>query len=212
MIKDSLVQIITTIALSLVILCISIELTVSFKPLFYYDINALHIEQDASMNRGDIVKNYDYLINFVYSRDKVNFKLPTLPSSVDASEHFYQVKNLFIEMSYILVGGIIILVLGVIYSIRKKQFKFLNWGPILLTSFIVIMGIFFTTNFDETFTIFHKLFFRNSLWLFDPNTDPVITMLPETFFLHCGIMILAIILISSCLLILLGKKLKKYKS
>jgi integral membrane protein (TIGR01906 family) len=211
LIKDSFVELITTVALSIVILCICVELTVSFKPLYYYDINALHIEKEASMNRKDIVKNYDYLINFIYKKDKANFNLPTLPSSSNAIMHFYQVQKLFIDMSYILEVGILISALGVIFSIKKKSYRFLSWVPKVLFSFIFIMAIFFITDFDKTFSIFHKILFRNSLWLFDPTTDPVINMLPETYFLHCGLMILTSILVISSLFILVQKYLKKHK-
>ena len=32
--------------------------------------------------------------------------------------------------------------------------------------------------------MFHHIFFRNDLWLLDPNTDILIMMVPETFFFH----------------------------
>lgn len=38
-------------------------------------------------------------------------------------------------------------------------------------------------DFTSCFTLFHKLFFTNNLWIFDPETDYMIRMLPEGFFL-----------------------------
>lgn len=46
----------------------------------------------------------------------------------------------------------------------------------------------------------HKVFFDNDYWLFDPKYDPVITILPDRFFLHCGILIVLISVTQSALL------------
>ena len=51
--------------------------------------------------------------------------------------------------------------------------------------FAVIVGILaflFTQDFTRYFTVFHEIFFRNDLWMFDPETDLMIRMLPERFF------------------------------
>ena len=48
-------------------------------------------------------------------------------------------------------------------------------------------------NWDQVFVTFHKLFFSNDYWIFDPRTDPVITILPDEFFLHCAVMILCMV-------------------
>ena len=41
-------------------------------------------------------------------------------------------------------------------------------------------------DWEKAFTLMHKIFFDNNDWLFDPQTDPIITILPDTFFMHCG--------------------------
>jgi len=47
-------------------------------------------------------------------------------------------------------------------------------------------------DFNDFFIDFHKILFRNNDWLFDPSLDPIITALPDTFFLHCFIMAFAL--------------------
>ncbi len=47
--------------------------------------------------------------------------------------------------------------------------------PLLLTVPILL-------NFEKSFIIFHKLLFRNDYWIFNPDLDPVINILPEEFF------------------------------
>ena len=58
-------------------------------------------------------------------------------------------------------------------------------------------------DFDAAFTIFHRIFFPGKdNWLFNPFTDPIITLLPQDFFLHCALLILALLLGGCALLIL----------
>ena len=45
-----------------------------------------------------------------------------------------------------------------------------------------VLGGFMASNFNKCFTIFHKIFFDNDLWIFDPAKDYMIRMLPEGFF------------------------------
>ena len=52
----------------------------------------------------------------------------------------------------------------------------------LLGGAAIILAVWCTVDFSRVFVIFHKLFFRNDLWLFDPETDYMIQMLPEGFF------------------------------
>ena len=58
----------------------------------------------------------------------------------------------------------------------------------------------FNHNFNYFFVKFHEAVFSNDYWIFDPDKDPVINILPQEVFFHIGILILAIILIISILL------------
>ena len=64
----------------------------------------------------------------------------------------------------------------------------------------IITAIPIVINFNYFFIKFHEAVFSNDYWIFDPNIDPVINMLPQDIFFHIGILILAIILIISILL------------
>lgn len=46
-------------------------------------------------------------------------------------------------------------------------------------------------------------------WIFDETTDPVITLLPDGYFMHCALMILAIIFLSSLLSFILYQEKKR---
>ena len=72
----------------------------------------------------------------------------------------------------------------------------------------VLLSIPIAINFNACFIMFHKIMFSNDYWIFNPEIDPVINMLPETFFMHMGVAILAIMLICSIVLQLIYRKLK----
>lgn len=71
-----------------------------------------------------------------------------------------------------------------------------------------LLAIPIAINFNACFIMFHKIMFSNDYWIFNPEIDPVINMLPETFFMHMGVAILAIMLICSIVLQLIYRKLK----
>ena len=78
---------------------------------------------------------------------------------------------------------------GVVLLIRTK----VDWKRLLPKSFLItigsfigvtlVAGVLFMTDFHRYFMIFHEIFFKNDLWLLDPDTDLLIRMLPEGFFL-----------------------------
>ena len=97
----------------------------------------------------------------------------------------------------------------------KKLFNFifnivykslLLWSGIFL---IILLGI--IINFNATFILFHKIFFRNDLWILDPRTDYLLIMFPERFFLEVCLAILIVFVIINLLFFmtswLLDKKL-----
>jgi integral membrane protein (TIGR01906 family) len=49
---------------------------------------------------------------------------------------------------------------------------------------LILLGILVVTDFTRYFTIFHEIFFNNDLWILNPNTDLLIQMLPEPFFVN----------------------------
>ena len=48
---------------------------------------------------------------------------------------------------------------------------------------MALLFLFTLLDFNKYFTYFHLIFFDNDLWLLDPNTDLLIQMLPEEFFI-----------------------------
>ncbi|GAD15930.1 TIGR01906 family protein [Lentilactobacillus otakiensis DSM 19908 = JCM 15040] len=113
------------------------------------------------------------------------FKAGLFFSSAKGLQHFHDVKNLVLFNNAV---GIVLVPLGgyLLHQLNKKSLTWLLITPIkvIITASLVIIALMFV-NFEQVFIAFHEVLFRNQDWIFDPNTDPVINMLPDTFFLEC---------------------------
>ena len=80
---------------------------------------------------------------------------------------------------------------------------------LLLTGIPVVIGIYALIDWEKLFVSFHKLFFSNDYWLFDPATDPVILILPDGFFFQCLAVILVLVIGSGLICIARAIKIRK---
>lgn len=193
-------NILTSICLALFIISASITITLNFRPLYYHDISALKIEETSGFSKNIIKKNYDNLIDYNQFFYSGRLKL-TMPMSEEGQIHFADVKKIFDTVEILCIITLILSVFLIKKQITQHDFEFLKLSSIITILLPSIAGIFTAVNWESTFIMFHKIMFRNDYWLFDEATDPVITILPDDFFLHCAIMIIVLILISSLLCI-----------
>ena len=132
--------------------------------------------------------------------------------------HMADVKNLFLgglKLRWILLAAAV--VLAFILLIRKVKLREILSGAYfralaICGSLTVILGILFSSDFNTYFTIFHEIFFTNDLWLFDPETDYMIRMLPEGFFYDMVMRIGLCFIIGLVLLTLLFWMLRRKKN
>lgn len=184
-------------------ICFAILATLSFTPLYYFDVQHLAIAEQSGISLARIVENYNYTIHYLLNPFPQTFDLPSLAYSTAGRIHFQDVKRIFIAVDFMFVVTAVISVIGIWKHVRRRDFNFLKTAAIALTLFTVIPLIMFAIDFNGTFILFHKLFFRNNYWIFDPRTDPIITILPETFFLHAALLILGIITIGIITMVLI---------
>ncbi len=193
------------IFLSLFIIGASILLTVGFKELYYFDIENLNIATNNNLSIEEVKQNYDYMIDYNLGKISGEFNLPTIKSSLEGKIHFEEVREIIQNVLKMLLVSLIISVVGIYISLRNKNINFLNLTSKLILILPVVVSIPMIVNFDKTFILFHEIMFDNDYWIFDPEKDPVINLLPQEFFLHAGIMIVVLILLSSLIFRLLYK-------
>ena len=200
-----------SIALSLFLISISVKATLAFRPLYYFDIDNLNIASDYKMPKEEIIKNYNILIDYIQDKKITKLNMPSFPTSKEGEIHFIEVKNIFMKFNTLLYVTGIISLLGIILKLKDRNLSFLKWSSIGLIAIPLILSVPFAINFDKSFTAFHKIFFNNDYWEFDPVKDPIINVLPQEFFLHCAIVILALIALFSIILYFIYRKNKTIK-
>lgn len=192
-------DIITAISWMIFIITLAIVLTVFFKPLYYSDIHRLGIDISSGMSVEQIKRNYDILIQYQSIFYQGTLQLPDFVMSNAGRIHFEEVKQIFeILQMVLIISTCSSLILGY-QQIKNRQYLFLRLTAIITIVIPSIIGIIAMMDFNTAFVIFHKIAFRNDFWIFDYTTDPVISILPETFFMHCFIMIVMIIVILSAI-------------
>lgn len=198
----------TALAIAIAVILLSVKFTLNFKPLYYSDISRLNIEANTDLSQEGIKTAYDYLIYYINSDEDISFEIPGLPSSEAGAIHFREVKGIFKMLDYLLYGCCAAALYGIYFCAKKREFSFLKLSSNLILIISASAALAFSINFDFAFTLFHKLFFANDYWLFDPATDPVINLLPAEFFFHCLMLIVACIAVSSLILRLAERKLR----
>jgi integral membrane protein (TIGR01906 family) len=208
---NKFVTIILSIALTLFLISITVKATLAFRQLYSYDLDHLNIAKDYGMAKEEIMKNYNILIDYTQKKSIAKLYMPSFPMSRQGEIHFTEVKALFMKFNTLMYITGIASILGIILMIKEKSYKYLKYSSTLLLALPIILAIPFAINFDASFTIFHKMFFKNNYWEFDPVKDPIINVLPQEFFFHCAVMILLILAIFSLICYVIYKKSKKNK-
>ena len=102
--------------------------------------------------------------------------------------HMLDVKKLFMGGFYLrnVLLAFVFLSLFILYAMDEQKMKkpgkaILSSGFTLIVISLALVAMVFT-DFQKYFIIFHKIFFRNELWILYPETDVLIQMLPIEFF------------------------------
>lgn len=204
----SVLLVISTVVLTITF---SIGLPIYFRPFYYAHIEALDMPYVTDLTKEEIKEAYDEVLDFCTQRGG-EFSAGVLKFSEEGASHFADCKKLFnlnlfaLLVSATLIGVIIILKRTKIITLaRPRGYNLGFWAGIgTLVSFATVGGL-AALDFDEAFRIFHTLFFPGKdNWLFDPDLDEVIRIMPEEFFMNCAILILASIVVISLSFITVG--------
>ena len=203
---------ILALVLTLTIISVSVVFTLAFRPLYYLDISALDISEQSGYPEEEIRENYDVLIdyNMSFGEDKLEF--PTLAMSEPGRIHFEEVRDIFNIFKYMAMAGAVLSIGGIVFCVRRKEYRYLKLTSILAVALPAVLGLLVALNWDWAFVTFHHIAFDNDYWIFDPLTDPVITILPDTFFMHCALMILGCVVLGSVVCGLAYRKCKNSKN
>ncbi|KRM87014.1 TIGR01906 family membrane protein [Liquorilactobacillus vini] len=169
------------ICLMVFFLSCCIVLTLNFTPIYYYFVYHYHLGAKVDLSNRQLITQYHQLLAYLNFPWVTDLKLK-LKMSTDGLIHFQDVKKL------VLINYLCLLISGwpAIKKLRQIQ-RLDSWWQLYLPSCYLLAAAaiiltFAVLDFSDFFIAFHQLLFRNQDWIFDPQTDPIIKVLPESFF------------------------------
>lgn len=198
---SKLLALFTGVFTALLVLTASIAAPLLCRPFYYAHIEALDLDGYTGLSVAQIKQAFDQVMDYCLGL-RSDFAAGVLPFSQSGASHFADVRVLFLLDLWVAVISLAALVVLFVIGRKRKltPAPLLGHGPgfwaaIGLGGLFLIVGGLAATNFDRAFVVFHSLFFPGKTnWLFDWRTDPIILLLPETFFRNCAVLILALLI------------------
>lgn len=153
------------------------------------------------MELDDVMAVTEYMMDYLIGKEDVL----SIETDVDGEYqdffneqdrlHMADVQNLFLGglrlRNMLTVAAVLLLMLLFVLKADMRTLLLKAYGIAMgvFGAALAFFGVAFSIDFTTCFTIFHKIFFTNDLWLFDPETDYMIRMLPEGFFFDMAVRI-----------------------
>lgn len=194
------------------VLSASIAVPLLWRGFYYLHIDAMELPAQTGWTAEEIRGAFDEMMDYCVYRQP--FGTGVLKWSEEGYAHFRDCELLFrLDFTVLAVALASVLLLWLMRS-ERKAVCVLGRGPLfwagagLAGLFAVIAGL-AALDFDRAFVVFHTLFFPGkSNWIFDYRTDEIILVLPQDFFMHCGMLIVGCLFIGCAGLIIADRKRK----
>lgn len=172
-------------------------------PIYSFVIDKYNLTNRTGLSADRLILNYKEIVSYLQVPGSQYLQLSDFAMSESGVIHFADVKIIFQALYVIVI--LFVIALGIFLVIRHHEkgralLSISNKGANLAFIVFSLLLVSISVNFSETFTMFHKIFFRNDYWVFDYRTDPVILALPEQLFLILSVIIIGL-LFAVCLLI-----------
>lgn len=204
---------------------IGISFILFFRSFFYSQINYLYLPYYTGYNYLELKESYDVLMNFLLFNDP--FSEGVFKYSEEGKAHFVDCQPLFLLNNILFIVSSIGLCSltflrkkGVYQTTKFKGLSITSWSVLVTYLFLIVIVIACAIDFYEAFRIFHMIFFPGKTnFVLNSETDPIINMFQEAFFINCALLI-GIVFIVLTLIPLIkdfidikrNKKLKKQNS
>lgn len=133
----------------------------------------------------------------------------TLPDS--ALDHLEDCLPVFATSRIAIVLSLVFALVGALLLVIRRQRKLAGWilfaVPLAVIGMIVTLGLWAFFDFDSLFTWIHGLFFANGTWVF-PIDSLLITLFPEAFWMGMGIVWVAVSILLSLIVCVIGRFVK----
>ena len=198
-------KIVRFVLLLIVIVCLffigvftSIE-AVAYNDSFYED---QYIRNNVSKNTGmsiDELMNVTQQIQLFLKGQREDFDIYAVRDdrygpifTQREQQHMVDVQDIFVTVRYIRNGCLVVLGILSLLIYRKDQGllrKLFRYASLIIIALLALFGIGVAFFFEPMFIALHHLLFTNTMWQLDPAHSVLINMVPEAFFIACGVRI-----------------------
>lgn len=148
----------------------------------------------------EIHENYSRMVDYLLQPQSGELTFIKLPMSEEGRVHFADVRALVQGLFKLVLPALgLALPLAYLLFVKKQDRLALKWSAGICLFFPLLIGSAMLINFEKSFIAFHRLFFHNDFWLFDPARDPIILYLPSSFFAAMGGLLLILLILAAVL-------------
>jgi len=181
-------------ALHLIAVLTAVHIVGTDDALYYREQMAADILPEAGISEAELRELDGRLADYLSGDSAALESSPPfndreMPHMRDCFELFQMLRRVRAR----LIPWTIVLALGGAWVLRdRRRARLCGWlSPLVLLAPLGGFALYAALDFDGAFTLFHRMLFRNDLWLLDPATDLLIRICPESMFMHMGVRILA---------------------
>ena len=190
--KSKLLTAFLILALALFAVSAGIAAPILSRSFYIAHVHALDLPEETGFSEETIMTAYDDVMRFCLRGGE--FSTGELGWTEVGRGHFADVGVLFLLSRRVKPAR----------PLGRGVSFWAGWGVLALFAAISAWG---ATDFDRAFTVFHHVFFPGKTnWLFDPDLDQIILILPEVYFRNCAILAIGIIAALCIVYILVGRK------
>lgn len=207
-------QYIMIVSVLLVVLLSVLEIIV-FNPDTFNNNYTEKTFEKSGFNKGELEDITTEMLLFLRG-DREDFDIKVNEVSVFTEKeqlHMNDVQALFINAEEIRIVCTIIIIIGLCVLIYRNDIntisRILIIAPICTFVFGVVILVLSLIDFNNSFDVFHDIFFDNELWILSKK-NLLIIMLPKSFFRYTAIRIIGYYLVIMIIILYGGVILKKY--
>jgi len=211
--RHSLFSVLMTLAALLFLITASVSVLLwASVPLYDLAIRLLKIPEATGYAAEICHRNYQVLANYLSLWGRKTLAFPDFPMSEAGEIHFGDVRQILFTVQAMALVGLPVLIFGYREGKKLRCLDWLRTTVTLAASLLaaIIAGV--VIDRTGTFILFHKLFFTNNYWQFDPAKDPVICILTEEVFLGAAIFIFLLMALGSGIYLRLRNKGEKKRN
>lgn len=187
------------------IITFCIAFTINFRPLYWWFVEHEQLASLLDLSSVTLKQMYQTLLAYLNYPWISKLSLD-ISISYDAMRHFEDVKRLFLINYSLLFITTVPTWYYLTNLIKQKKVWILRQKIVLCLYVLSVILVCLVLDFERFFVFFHKLLFTEQNWIFDPQIDPIILVLPSDFFLACFVLFIVLFVGILLFFLYLGKK------